>query len=323
MGALAIFDREEGAQERLDGAGISAIALLTRTALRSYCSNVVRSESHAGERASQASRFLTATSRIRVRLITPQDQSGSVQDVVRIAAATRAGPSLLSFKPDMQLPDEVAQRRIADLYVLVSSAVTTGCRVLVLPELSMPLRSIPVIQRLSAASGLTIIAGMEYDERGFNCACIAIAGEVRLQAKLVRSPHDAAHLVLGEDLFVFQQTPIGDFAVLICADQFDYRLFAALRGRVDFVIVVARNRAVNTSASTAGGDSYRMFCYIVYVNDGASGDSYLASPSKGPEKLTWLSRDDADVIVPVCLNIGELRAGAPRLLKQISFSEED
>ena len=163
-----------------------------------------------------------------------------------------------------------------------------------------------------------MICGAEYDEANHNPALIAVEGKVIVQPKLVRSPYDLPEIVLGETISIFEQTALGRFAVLVCADQISHDLLDALRGSVDLVVVVARNRAVAMFESTAAGDAYRLYAYLLVVNDQAAGASFLAAPRKPPGDIMRLPKA-CGASVGVELELGKLRSHSRPINKHTDY----
>jgi orotate phosphoribosyltransferase/predicted amidohydrolase len=290
VGVFAIYDREEGAPQLLQDQGLSTVSLISRSAMRAHAASIIRER--AAEDATlqrQASGYLAATARLRVAELDLHLTHKELATPVQIAVAPHLAPRTADFDKRMHIIPDAASTASQRLTQAIQVAAEAGCHLLILPELSLPLDCSDQLAEASSTLGMILIAGAEYDESGANVALIAIAGQVYRQAKLVRSPYDADFMCTGDLLQIFKNTAIGNFAVLVCADQMDFRLLEELVGRVDFVVVAARNRSVTTSAGIATGDAYRLYCYILYVNDHEYGKSYLASPSRGKDKLAWLT----------------------------------
>lgn len=199
----------------------------------------------------------------------------------------------------------------------VKEAVRNQCSMVVFPELTLPHSTQKFLARVTAGSSLVVIGGAEYNSMRRNVALVAIDGNIVEQAKRVRSPYDLPAMVTGDTIHIFGNTCIGNFAVLICADQVDEKAINLLKGRIDFLVVVSRNKAINTFASFAAGDAYRLYACIIVANDRSCGGSLVASPRKGDEKLRWL-KTITDTGIAYCeFPLEKMRSRAPEFLQDI------
>lgn len=115
-----------------------------------------------------------------------------------------------------------------------------------------------------------IIAG-SYDANGRNRAPILcrIAGKNYryYQEKCLPAPDETEEgQIPGLTRHIFFNTGIGDFAVLICYEASSTQEFQFLQGLVDFVIVIARNKARTTFANELLNACRRHYYYIAYAN---------------------------------------------------------
>ena len=118
------------------------------------------------------------------------------------------------------------------------------------PELSIDQKSIPMLQEWSKSTGTTVVAGSHYHydtkiERWTSRCPVIIAGSIYFIEKTTPSPYEVSPiegrgLTGGENLYLFNNTPIGDFAVLICADYLNIENRTNLfKYRIDFLVVIA------------------------------------------------------------------------------------
>ncbi len=302
VGVVTVFDRMEGGADKLAEAGLDGVALLSRRSLREYCDDVTRSGEAPAAHHAKATALLARTRRIAVATRRIGSRAPSP---TRLAVAPRLAPPPEAFDDSYRFLPEWRGQQLAAVGDAARAAARAGCSFLVLPELSVPLDEEPLLD-VVRATGVTLVGGGEYDGFRRNTAVVATSSELCRQAKLVMSPYDLKGMRQGDAITVFEGTELGRFAVLVCADQMDDEVVDAIAGRVDVVIVVARNPAVTTAASISVADAYRRYAFVLFVNDRSLGPSYLASPRKGAAEIIQL--DDVDLPV-VEIDVPSLRAG--------------
>jgi orotate phosphoribosyltransferase len=313
-GAIVLYDRQQGGAEQLHEQGIPQVAVMSRRSLRSYCLGVTSDPGAPNHLREKAAMFLRVTSGLIVKALTANSRLGERSSVT---VASGAAPPLTAFDSDLRFRPEAVNVQAERVRTEIEAAHKDGDSAIVFPELTIPLAMREELQSLSRETGLLIVGGAEYDELHRNIGFIAVDGDLIEQPKLVRSKYDLESLVVGDVLHVLSGTPLGDIGMLVCADQGSYRLMEALRDRVQVVVVVARNRAVETFASMSAGDSYRLNSYMLYANAASSGRSFLASPEKGPAKIQWF--DSAETRWRVELDIRGLMVGSNRFHDQLEY----
>lgn len=312
-GAVVIYDRQEGGAATLEERGIPYLAVMSRRSLRSYCHDVANDPPAPDDLREKAEFFLRRSSGLIVQTF---DAAAMPLDRPRIATALAAAPPADAFDENRQLLPDARTTQIEVIRGEIASAHASGCAAVVFPELTVPLEMREGLRSASRETGMVIIGGAEYDDYKQNLGLVAIGGELIEQPKLVRSPYDLPSLSVGDQVHVVTNTPIGDFAMLVCADQWSYRLMEAIRNQVQVVVVVSRNMAWDTFARMAAGDAYRLNSYLVCVNDANLGRSYVASPEKGESKHRWLDPGSEGTCY-VELDIRGLTAGSDRFHRRL------
>jgi orotate phosphoribosyltransferase len=304
LGALVVYDRMQGGRELLQHHGIPVLSLMSLRSLRSYCQELASRKTCDHHLKRKARFFLELAQRLRTQPV-------SCHEVPKakplLALATNLSPRLQSDSKEFDLSSAERNRLLRRISEAVDQAVENGCDMLVFPELTAPRETRKLFIKKSRDHPIIIVAGTEYNSRMENPAIIAINGNIIEQAKLLRSPYDSPDMVTGDTIYVFRETRVGNFAVLVCADHAGYKFVENLMGKVDLVVVIARNRAIRTFVSMAEGDSYRIYSYVLVVNDSKCGPSYISSPAKGPEKLQWIRPESVGQLAYARPDLGELR----------------
>jgi hypothetical protein len=131
-----------------------------------------------------------------------------------------------------------------------------ACSIIVLPEFAgSPEIEEWIITRLKKPGCRCVVIGGTYyrytsDGRIESvCPIVLPGGHVHYQLKFKPSPFESrcgCQMPPLPSVLIFRNTGFGDFAVLVCSDALQDRgteVFAALRGRIDLLVVPARNRA--------------------------------------------------------------------------------
>lgn len=140
-----------------------------------------------------------------------------------------------------------------------------------------------------------MILGSYYDD-DLNCSNVLIDGEFYGQIKNNPSPKERDYMRRSNDISVFINTPIGDFAVLICYDATDFSILAALEGYTDFIICIARTRDVVTFRNIFIALTYLKYQYVIFCNDAQYGGSSFYLPFHGNRALDVLGQKNEGII---------------------------
>jgi predicted amidohydrolase len=149
----------------------------------------------------------------------------------------------------------------------------------VFPEFSIPPKYFDKIQKWSTSKSIVVIAGSTYIEREgkfYNTATIFFAGALYQTEKRALSPHERSHVLKlgpseGLKHCYFQNTPIGNIAVMICSDEFNPHIRGAfLNQDLDILCVIAVQNPAYTHHQSIDTiikerDSNRGI-YVVYCN---------------------------------------------------------
>jgi orotate phosphoribosyltransferase/predicted amidohydrolase len=315
VGALVIFDRSEGGGDLLREHGIPHVSLLSFAGLRRhYQKKAVGRTSNANEGITQkASMLLDVVPRFR---FTSVDCQSELKQDVRIGLVVRGLPPMEWLDGDFHFisPDQAAELVRSS----IRSALEAGCDAVFLPELTVPYSVIDWIADYASATGMLICGGLEYDKEMCNKAFIAVGGKIYTQAKIVRSPYDSVAMEPGDSMLVLKNTVLGNMALLICADLFDYELAARLKEcAINTVAVISRNRAVETFRDMTLDRALGLHAMVVVVNDADFGPSAIQAPVAGPGKEMIFEATSSDTLKVRDVQFAALRAGKKPFLKNV------
>jgi len=119
--------------------------------------------------------------------------------------------------------------------------------------------------------------------------------------------------VQGEELTVFNNTPIGNFIVLICYDFLEPSKLVQLSGIIDAIFIISMNPDVPTFNLKAQNDAYStIFGFIIISNVFApnnriQGNSGIYGPLRGTNKILDQFADQETGVKIIELPLGELR----------------
>lgn len=186
----------------------------------------------------------------------------------------------------------------ADIIKAVRIAKASACDALVFPEYSIPQKLRDWLLETASSNEMTIIGGFEGSWRDGKLAdevFVAIPGEPSVYHQFKQSPSLEEQLPGGiyHDgyLRLFTNSPIGDFAVVVCSDFLETATLDAwsLAGPLpDILFVVARNTYPDLYKHFAITDSFRLYCSVAVCNvrDADTGPvtsdgTFVVSPLKG------------------------------------------
>ncbi len=184
----------------------------------------------------------------------------------------------------------------------MNTAITTTPKpdYLLLPELSVPERWIDTIAGRLRASGISLIAGLDYvhhPHQQIDSSAVLVLTDDRLgyassiqvrQRKSLPAPGEEQQLYAshglswtkGTDLKrVYQHNGLY-FGVLVCSElqNVDYR--AEFQGRVDCLITLSWNKDLESFSALVDAAALDVHAYIALVNNRRYGDSRLRRPAK-------------------------------------------
>ncbi|MCB9032733.1 MAG: hypothetical protein H6553_02735 [Chitinophagales bacterium] len=168
--------------------------------------------------------------------------------------------------------------------------IKNGVNIIVYPECSITKNSIVKLQKLSKENNLILIGGSQYykdKETGkvISRSPIIINGSIFYTDKINPSPYETSAyasegLSKGSSIRIFQNTSIGNFCVIICADYLKEDLRSKIPDEeLDFLFVIAYQRDssiyFNRLNSTSEESNNGLYCIYnnIRINGKADGNS--------------------------------------------------
>lgn len=199
------------------------------------------------------------------------------------------------------IKDKYPFRYYQALCDLVKVARRNKADMLVLPELSMPMRWVPALQRASAKNDLVIVCGLHYYRTGnavinltatilpykqdmYTYACVDLHKKVFFgpdEEAMIRrygyipSPGNTFTMYVWKDVY---------FPVYCCFELASPKERIAFSGYTDVLVAVEWNKDVNYYDHIISSLSRDMSCYCVQANNSIYGDSRIEQPKKTVEK---------------------------------------
>lgn len=230
---------------------------------------------------------------------------GVIQTTIDNVAAWVAEPGLA-----MAMGEE--ERAIAEIqqHLAALNIETPAPKIILLPEVSVPLGYLVRLRRMAATMNAIIIAGLDFEEVAAssppavrNRAAVIIPnrwGSARSSAATVRYvgktyPSFEENQLLLRKGFTFNSAPeiwifdagrYGRFGVAICFDLLDLERVAVYRMQLQHLFVLAYNKDASTFDHAAEALVRMVYCNVVICNTGHHGGSIAVSPFKRPEKRT-------------------------------------
>ncbi|MBK8092202.1 MAG: hypothetical protein IPK32_09570 [Verrucomicrobiaceae bacterium] len=215
----------------------------------------------------------------------------SLEEVV-IAVASVGVPPECYRENETRLKDECRGKLRTAASVLLRQAASAGAHVLVLPELFIPSSDSGAFFQEVAKGKVICIAGIEggrHERSGldFNTVGVQFPGRPLVeQYKHFPSKYEHDRLFAKGGIHLFENTEIGNFAVVICSDYRESNALDVLqRGakQLDFLFVCANNPRPEHFQHMAIADSYRLYSTIVVsdshaTNGGAPQGSCVVQP---------------------------------------------
>lgn len=187
----------------------------------------------------------------------------------------------------------------------------------VFPELAIPRSKLSYLEEWAKELGAVVIAGLEYgpkwcfnsdrNEPLVNEACVIIPPNLRTESKDVLSKYGRPAVFYipkmnyplveatgiqknsysyreKNELYVFESSLLGNFAVLICYDFMSLSIEAMLQGNIQTLFVIAYNKDLNTYDVLANALVRRSMANVVITNSGSYGGSLVFSPYSNRHK---------------------------------------
>lgn len=171
-------------------------------------------------------------------------------------------------------------------------------RLVVFPELSVPVASLPTLKRFVRATGAMVLAGLELRSDARNrqqlneLVWIVPSGDEDTRPVVLRQQKihiTDAELRLSPPIRPANPAVIWRIGAqperltaINCYEFTDLTLRELLRGRVEALIIAANNRDVPTFDNLVESTHYDLFCHVLLVNAGAFGGSAVRAPYREP-----------------------------------------
>lgn len=173
---------------------------------------------------------------------------------------------------EYQLTREGLKKHMEIFDESIKKASQQSANVIVFPEMFFPSSKMEFLRNEAKDKNMIIITGLDYEKDEFensinSCAIALPNGNLIRQQKLYRSKYDSPKMKNGKELFVFTETPIGNFSVFICFDYLSPQDLIKFRGIIDTLFVITLNPDVRIYIENAKADAYRsLYGFIVVVN---------------------------------------------------------
>lgn len=198
--------------------------------------------------------------------------------------------------PDLSL------RRYRQLASIVNTAILTTPKpdYLLLPELSVPERWISTIAGRLRASGISLIAGVDYvhhPDKQIDSSAVLVLTDDRLgypssiqvrQRKSLPAPGEEEQLYASHGLSwaqgtdpkrVYQHNGLY-FGILVCSELQNMGYRAGFQGQVDCLITLSWNKDLDSFSALIDAAALDVHAYMALVNNRRYGDSRLRRPAK-------------------------------------------
>lgn len=209
----------------------------------------------------------------------------------------------------------------------MNSAEECKTDVLILPEVSIPYKWIPLIAEESRRKQRIIIAGLEHitiNNVSYNLMLTCLPREengikdvvISLRLKNHYSPAEQRMIISKRRLIPILQKATYDkfiwsgihFSVYNCYELADITHRSIFRSEVDILFASEYNRDVNYFSDITGTISRDVHCYFVQVNSSDHGDSRITKPSRKEAKdIMRLKGGKNPVVLYEELDLNQLR----------------
>lgn len=197
---------------------------------------------------------------------------------------------------------DLSPRRYWQLARIVNAAIAATPKpdYLLLPELSVPERWINTIAGRLRASGISLIAGLDYVHhlnKRIDSSAVLVLTDDRLgyassiqvrQRKSLPAPGEEQHLYASHGLSwnegidlkpVYQHNGLY-FGILVCSELQNMAYRADFQGRVDCLITLSWNKDLESFSALVDAAALDVHAYVALVNNRRYGDSRLRRPAK-------------------------------------------
>jgi len=204
--------------------------------------------------------------------------------------------SFLTKTKPPKLTAEAEKEQKRKIHRFLIEALEKKANLIVLPELSTSENICKEIKEKYSSSQSIMVLGSYYDDYSHNCSPILIDGKFYGQRKNNPAPEEKDYMRRSNDISIFINTPIGDFAVLICYDATDFSILSAIEDFTDFIICVARTKDVITFRNIFSALTYLQYQYVIFCNDAQYGGSSFFLPFHGNRMQDTLGQKNEGII---------------------------
>jgi hypothetical protein len=197
---------------------------------------------------------------------------------------------------------DISLRRYLQLANIVNLAIMTTPKpdYLLLPELSVPERWINTIAGRLRSSGISLIAGLDYEQhpnKRIDSSAVLVLADDRLgyassiqvrQRKSIPAPSEEQQLYASHGLSwsegidrkrIYQHNGLY-FGILVCSELQNMEYRADFQGRVDCLITLSWNKDLESFSALVDAAALDVHAYVALVNNRRYGDSRLRRPAK-------------------------------------------
>ena len=152
------------------------------------------------------------------------------------------------------------------IFNYLNKSIQLDAKFVIFPELVLPYELLNEIIEFALQNNKYIIIGMEYKNDKNSCKLITDSGKIFTQDKVYASKDEKGHMILGKNINLYINTPIGDFATIICYDFTNIGIISSLCGFIDIIFVISRNPALLEYEYKARAISYYNYCCTLICN---------------------------------------------------------
>ncbi|AKB26311.1 hypothetical protein MSMTP_2842 [Methanosarcina sp. MTP4] len=204
-----------------------------------------------------------------------QDNMPHNMEVCRIGAVQIDFDLTESFPPEITEKQKTKTKILQTLDIAQREKVNIVC----LPELCMCEECLSEIE--NRYSDMIVIAGSYYDKEGHNVCRVVMDSDRNIlpaQFKITPSVFEdssicGSGMVPGEKTNIYDETPFGKFAVLICRDFGNY--YDSLRNKTDILFVPSYNSASDRFHQLAHSHVSDSLAYVVIANASNKGGTSI------------------------------------------------
>ena len=192
------------------------------------------------------------------------------------------------------------------IHQAITHAIKTRSNILIFPELCIPKKELINLLTKAASHNIVVIAGLETCTDSLkkyrNSTVISFPISPRLNAipqnyvayyqhknyPAASEEHglkiEGYEYVSGKSIFLFKDSPFGDFSVLTCSDFLTTSFKYYLKGKIQSLFIPAINKDNNTYSAVSESSARELYCYCIVCNNSEKGSSHVIGPYNKPHK---------------------------------------